>query len=110
MKYKMSKIVTLILFMFASITMIHASNDKKINSVISKGLQIPAGLKSNKLDEKVNVQFQIANNGKATVLNVETANPELKNYILNQFPKIDFNNVEGKQEGVYFIDINFKVL
>lgn len=110
MNNKTRKIITLIVFVLASITGIQAGNDKKINSVISKELKVPAGLKSTKLDEKVNVQFQILSNGKATVLNVETSNPELKNYILTQFPKIDFNGVEGKQEAVYFIDINFKVL
>jgi hypothetical protein len=110
MKNQMTKIVALIIIALTSITSLKAGNDKMINSMISKQMKVPASLKSEKLDEKVNVQFKIADNGKATVLNVETGNPELKNYILNQFPKIDFNTVEGKQEGVYFIDINFKVL
>lgn len=106
----MKKIITLILAVCISITATQAGNDKKINSVISKQLKVPAALKNKKLNEKVNVQFSIAENGKATVLKVETSSPELKSYILNQFPKMDFNTVTEKKAAVYFIDINFKVL
>jgi len=107
----MKKLIILLAIVFTGITAADAGNgDKKINSLISKNLKVPSSLKNTNLNEKVNVQFKIAETGKATVISVETENSELKNYIINQFPKIDFNNATDKQEGLYFIDINFKVL
>lgn len=88
----------------------HAGNGTKINSVLSKPLQIPSQLKSEKLNEKVNVQFKVNAKGKATVMNVETKNQDLKHYITEQLPQIDFNDVNDKAEEIYFVDINFKVL
>lgn len=87
-----------------------AGNGTSINSVISKQLKVPNELKSSKLNEKVNVQFKIAADGKAVIMNVETASPELKNYIMKQFPKLNFDSVSEKQGAVYFVDINFKVI
>lgn len=106
----MKKLILLTVALIIGITAAVAGNGKGINSVISKQLQIPKELKSDKLNEKVNIQFKIASTGEATVMNVETSNPELKNYILNQFKKMDFKTVAENKEVVYFIDINFKVL
>ena len=106
----MQKLTTLIVALFISITAAVAGSGNNINSVISKQLKIPKELKNNKLNERVNVQFKIAENGTATLINVETSNPELKKYVMNQFPKMNFNSVTKKQEAVYFVDINFKVL
>ncbi len=106
----MKKLIILIVALFISITATIAGNGTSINSVISKQLKVPNELKSNKLNEKVNVQFKIAEDGKAVVMNVETNSPELKNYIMKQFPKMNFDSVSEKQGAVYFVDINFKVL
>lgn len=106
----MKKLIILIVALFISITATIAENGTSINSVISKQLKVPNELKSNKLNEKVNVQFKIAEDGKAVVMNVETNSPELKNYIMKQFPKMNFDSVSEKQGAVYFVDINFKVL
>ena len=106
----MKTLTTFIVALLLSTTTTFAGNGKSIHSVISSQLKVPQELKSSKLNEKVNVQFKIKKNGEATVLNVETANPQLKNYILKQFPKIDFKAVAEKQDAIYFIDINFKVL
>ena len=105
----MNKLITLIALVIISITTASAGNGKSISSTISKQLNVPATLKNNKLNEKVNVQFELTSEGKATVVNVKTSNPELKNYIIKQFPKIAFSK-ESAEEGMYFIDINFKVL
>jgi hypothetical protein len=105
----MKKIILFVAIVFASITIASAGNGKNISSAISKQLNVPATLKNTKLDEKVNVQFKLTSDGKATVVDVKTSNPDLKNYIITQFPKIDFKQENG-QEGMYFIDINFKVL
>lgn len=105
----MNKLITIAAVILISITSASAGNGKNMSEVIGKQLNVPEALKSSKLNEKVNVQFQLTSEGKATVVNVKTSNPELKNYIMTQFPKIDFNNA-GTPEGVYFIDINFKVL
>lgn len=103
----MKKILTVIVALIFSVTSTFAGNGNGINSLISKHLNVPTELKGNSLNEKVNVQFKISENGKATVLNVETTNLSLKNYILCQLPKIDFNTVAKKKEAVYFVDINF---
>ncbi|MFL5763310.1 MAG: hypothetical protein ACJ77K_05155 [Bacteroidia bacterium] len=105
----LKKISLLIAAAILSISM-QAGNDKKIGSVISRELKVPAALKANKLNEKVNVQFRLQSDGKAAVLEVQTNNPELKSYILDQFPKLNFTSVTEKKEAVYFVDINFKVL
>lgn len=104
------KLIILTVALFISITATVAGNGKSIHSLISSQLKVPQELKSTKLNENVNVQFKIKENGEATVLDVKTANPELKSYIMNQFPKIDFKAVAENKEVVYFIDINFKVL
>ena len=103
------KLVLLIAAIAFSIST-QAGNDKKIGAIIRKELKVPATLKACKLDEQVNVQFRLMENGKAAVLDVKTNNPELKKYIMSQFPKLDFNAVNEKKNAVYFIDINFKVL
>lgn len=100
----------IIVALFISTTAAMAGNGNNINSVISKQLKVPAELKNTKLNEKVNVQFKIAENGTATVMNIETSSPELKKYIYNQFAKMNFDTVSGKPEAIYFVDINFKVL
>ena len=106
----MKNLTTLIVAILISTMAAVAGNGTSINSVISKQLKVPSELKSTKLNEKVNVQFKIAEDGKATVMNVETSSPELKNYIMNQFPKMNFGSVSEKHEAIYFVDINFKVL
>jgi len=58
----------------------------------------------------VNVQFTIAPNGTASVIDVQTANPELKQYVTRQLNGINFSEASDKQSTTYFIDINFKVL
>jgi|ERR1043165_5804469 hypothetical protein len=103
---KLSLLITAVCIVITA----NAGNDKNISSLIRKELSVPATLKNDKLDEKVNVQFRLAENGKATIIRVETSNPELKNYILDEFPKMDFNTVTEKKEQIYFVDINFKVL
>jgi flagellar basal body-associated protein FliL len=105
----MKKLIALAAVVITSITMASAGNGKSISSAISKQLNIPATLKNNPLNGKVNVQFKLTSEGKATLVDVKTSDPELKNYIITQFPKIDFDKASA-DEGMYFIDINFKVL
>ena len=107
----MKKLILTMAIAFAGISMANAgSGDKTISSLISKHIKVPASLKKAELEESVNVEFTISESGKATVLNVNTDNNELKSYIKDQFPKINFNNAKKKAEALYFIDINFKVM
>lgn len=87
-----------------------AGSGNTIHSVITKKIKVPVQLKDQKLNEKVNVQFKIEQNGSASVLDVKTSNPELRNYVIKQFKDINFSDVTERQGVVYFIDINFKVL
>jgi hypothetical protein len=105
----MKKIVILILAIFVSYTAAQAGTDNPIHNMITKQIRIPAQLKNQKLDEKVNVQFKVEN-GKASIVEVRTSNPELKAYIIEQFKTMKFDNSPEKQGITYFIDINFKVL
>jgi phosphoenolpyruvate-protein kinase (PTS system EI component) len=107
----MKKIILLFVAVLAGFTTtLSAGNGKSIYAIITKELKVPAALNQQKLNEKVNVQFKIAENGTTTVLNVETENQALKEYINTQFPKLNFNTKGEKLNGTYIIDINFKVL
>jgi len=87
-----------------------AGTGTSVHTLITKQIKVPAQLKNQKLDEKVNVQFTIGKNGEASLIDVKTENPELKKSVIEQFNTIDFNKATDKQPVTYFIDINFKVL
>jgi hypothetical protein len=105
----MKRIVLLIVAIFISYVACQAGTGNSIHSMISKQIRIPAQMKNQKLNEKVNVEFKVEN-GKASVVNVKTQNPELKLYIIDQFRAMKFDSTTEKQGVTYFIDINFKVL
>jgi hypothetical protein len=105
----MKKIIILVLAIFVSTVVCQAGTDNSLHSTITKQIRIPAQLKNQKLNEKVNVQFMLIN-GKATVVDVKASNNELKGYILEQFKTMKFDNITEKQGITYFVDINFKVL
>ena len=106
----MKKIITLSACLLISLSAAFAGNGNTVYSLITKQIKVPAQLKNQKLNEKVNVQFRISENGNVSVVNVNTDNSELKNYVINQFNHIDFSTVKESKEQTYFIDINFKVL
>jgi hypothetical protein len=94
-----------------SISTAFAGNGNTVHSLINKQIKVPATLKHQKLNEKVNVQFTISANGNVSIINIETNVPELKKYVTEQFKSIDFKSaVNENKEETYFIDINFKVL
>lgn len=106
----MKKIFLITFLALVSMTISYAGNGTGINKTISKQLKVPQQLKNNKLNENVNVQFKINNNGKIILLEVNTSNKELKKYVESEFPKLDLKNEVTKAETIYFIDLNFKVL
>lgn len=87
-----------------------AGNGTSVRNLITRQVGIPEQLMHQKLDEKVNVQFMIDRNGTASVIDVKTNNPELKQYVIRRMSSIDFSAAAEKQPVTYFIDINFKVL
>ncbi len=103
-------LITLAVAMTIVISATFARNEKNINSAICKVLRVPSSLLESKFYEKVNIKFKITEEGKAMVLNVESASPELKKYIITQFPKINFSGTSKNSNEIYVIDINFKVL
>lgn len=105
----MKKIILLIIAIFFSYIATYAGNGNTIHNTITKQMKLPASLKKQKLDEKVNVEFKVEN-GKASVISVETSNAELKRHIIEQFGTMNFNNTTEKQGVIYFVAINFKVL
>lgn len=105
----MKKIIVLILAIFISYGVSQAETGNTIHSMIKKQIGVPAQLKNQKLNEIVYIQFKVEK-GNAMVLDVKTSNPELKNYIIEQFKTMKFDATDEKQGITYFIDINFKVL
>jgi predicted Holliday junction resolvase-like endonuclease len=105
----MKKILILIIAIFVSYTVSQAGTGNTVHSMIKKQIGIPAQLKNQKMNETVNVQFKVKN-GKANILDVKTANSELKQYIITKFNTINFDKIGEDQEITYFIDISFKVL
>jgi uncharacterized protein with WD repeat len=106
----MKKIVLIAVLALFSNTWIFAGNGTGIHNTISKQLKVPQQLKDKKLNENVNVQFKINNNGTIVLLDVKTKNKELKKYVESEFPKLNLLNEGTKAETIYFIDLNFKVL
>jgi hypothetical protein len=106
----MKKVFLITFLALVSMTISYAGNGTGINKTISKQLKVPQQLKNKKLNENVNVQFKINNNGTIILLDVNTSNKELKKYVEAEFPKLDLKNESTKVETIYFIDLNFKVL
>jgi hypothetical protein len=105
----MKKIILLVIAIFISYIATYAGTGNTIHNTISSYMKVPAQLKKQKLNEKVNVEFRVEN-GKASVISVETSNTELKKYIIGQFAMMSFSNSSEKQGITYFVAINFKVL
>ncbi|MCW3086033.1 MAG: hypothetical protein JWP12_3399 [Bacteroidetes bacterium] len=107
----MKKLITLTIALVLGFTLSSfAGNGTSIHTLITRTIKVPEQLKNQKLDEKVDVQFTIGQNGTASIVDVKTENPELKKYIIQQFSTINFNEATDKQQVTYFIAINFKVL
>jgi|GEM_PF-2378252 len=106
----MKKIFLITMLALVTMTISYAGNGTGINKTISKQLKVPQQLKNSKLNEKVNVQFKINNNGTIILLDVNTNNKELKKYVEAEFPKLNLGKEAPKAETIYFIDLNFKVL
>jgi len=105
----MKKIVILVIAIFLSYGVSQAETGSTIRTMIQKQIGVPVQLKNQKLNETVNVEFKLEK-GKATVVDIKTSNQELKNYIMEQFKTIKFDNSSEKEGITYFVDINFRVL
>jgi hypothetical protein len=105
----MKKIIILIVAIFCSYVVCQAGTGNAIQKAISKQIHLPAEMKNQKLNEKVNVQFKVEN-GKASMIDVKSENTELKNYVIEQFKNLKFDELPEDHSTTYFIDINFKVL
>jgi len=103
-------ILTIAIITALGLTTAFAGNGPSIHSLITKQIKIPAKLKDQKLNEKVNVQFKIGQDGTASVVDVKTTNTELKKDVIRQFKSINFSNVVDKQEVTYSVDLSFRVL
>ena len=108
----MKKIIILIAVVLINTTGLFAGNDNNDNSIqntISAQLKVPADILSQNY-EKVNIEFSVKSNGKASIKNIETQNSELKKLIIEQFPKIDFSKIADLSAGSYKIDVYFQTL
>lgn len=97
-------------FAFCLLGNMQAGNGNNIQQLIGKQLHLPAQLKKEKINEKVSVEFHINDNGKVSVLKVNTDNKTLEHAVQEQFNKMDFSQLQEGKSSTYFIDINFRVL
>lgn len=97
-------------FMLAISTLMFATENGDIQKIVSNNFKVPAKLKNEKLNEKVNVQFKFNNNGELTLINVNSNNEELKNYVEKQFKAINLKGTNLNPDTIYSMNINFRVL
>lgn len=106
----MKKLIIIAAALLLSYGAATAGNGAHVQELITKKIKVPTELKSQKLNEKVNVQFSISSNGDLSSVDVNTTNSELKNYVKEQMKAIDFSTVKENKDMTYFINIYFKVL
>lgn len=106
----MKKLIIIAAALLLSYGAATAGNGAHVQELITKKIKMPSELKSQKLNEKVNVQFSISSNGNVSSVDVNTTNPELKNYVKEQIKAIDFSTVKESKEMTYFVNISFRVL
>jgi hypothetical protein len=106
----MKKYFLMTVFAITVSASMQANNNSDINKLVNKNLKVPAQLKNQKLNEKVNVQFKMSKNGEVTLVDVKSNNEELRKYVEKNFSKIDWSTTEIHPETVYSLNINFRVL
>jgi hypothetical protein len=99
-------IATLMLFISNAV----AGNEASVQNVISSQMRLPSELTKHKLNELVELSFRVDENGKASILEIGTNNPELREYVTRKFNAMDFSKVSLNKQTTYFININFRVL
>jgi len=106
----MKKYLLILAIVWGTASASFAANNNDISKLITKNLKVPAQLKNQKLNEKVNVQFKVNKDGAITLVGVSCNNEELKKYVEKNFSKIDGSNTDLKPEIIYSLNINFRVL
>jgi hypothetical protein len=77
---------------------------------IQNSVQVPEIMKGSVSTERVRVVFTIDENGRAHVVDVNTARPDLKAPVTKQFEAIDFSATADGSGQMYSIWLNFKVM
>lgn len=77
---------------------------------ISNQLSFPEELIQPSFNEKVRVDFKMKPDGAVEVLKVYTNNKELKDHVMTQFGKMNFNSRDIDKEKIYRIDVRYRVI
>ena len=77
---------------------------------IQQSVQVPDVMKGSVSSERVRVVFTIDESGRAHVVDVNTARPDLKAPVTRQFEAIDFSGSADGSGQMYSIWLNFKVI
>lgn len=104
------KKLLLALAIFTGVSAGFSSNNGDISKIINHQLKLPAELKQNKLDEKVNVKFKLNKAGEIELVDVSADNEEIKKYVKAKFTSLNLKSAALQSEIIYSININFKVL
>ena len=105
----MKKIIILIAAVLINTSALLANNDNSIQTAISAQFKVPADILRQNY-EKVNIEFSVKPDGHVSLVNINTANSDLKKLINEQFPQIDFSKISGLSAGAYKIDVYFQTL
>lgn len=81
-----------------------------LSKYIKTQLSFPAKLKSQKLDEKVRVDFRVKEDGTFEVVRIYTRNTELKAHLQEQFGRMQLSMQNADTKIVYRVEVNYKVL
>jgi hypothetical protein len=111
----MKTLITLFTALTIAFTAVPASAQKtnshpSITSIIQDNLTVPASMKGTVATERVRVVFTIDASGKAHVVDIASARPDIHDSVKEQFEAIDFSKASEKGTETYSIWLTFKVM
>jgi hypothetical protein len=114
---RIAKTLGLILVLTVSTTMnswaVNGSTDTAstgLSKKISRQLSFPSELIRSEFSEQVMIDFRINNDGTVEIINVHTKSFDLKNHVIEQFKKLQIDDVNIDNEKVYQINVKYRVI
>ena len=88
----------------------HNDDNCTLKHKLEKQLKLPDYLKKKSNSGTVKIEFIINNEDVIEIKNISGKNNEIKEYIKNQFKKLDSDICLLEKNTTYYIDINFKIM
>jgi len=113
MKIKKIILNVLLVFLLAGASVVaspvkEVTPSERLWKQIKSQIHFPDNLKKNNMNEKVKVLFKVENQN-LSILEIFTLDEKLKTHVEKEFKKIKLNS-DDYDNGVYSIDLKFKVL